>query len=266
MGAKLGLPNTSIAVAAHKPYWMPSDPMYVPVQAGALGRNRIDGYRSDAEGDGGISALNPHLSELTVLWWAWEHLAKCADANDAVGLVHYRRHFAGSGEKGTLTSAEAADLLSRAPILLPKQRNYVIETLGSHYDHTFGTAQLDLLIAAVAETHPESSPVLYRRLSSTRGHMFNMFIMRADLLCAYCEWAFPVVLAIEERFDYEGMSAFDARSPGRLSEFLVDAWLASRDLPYLECPVRDMEPINWAKKGSAFLAAKFMGRKYVSSF
>lgn len=255
-----------IAVAAHKPYWIPPDPMYVPVQAGAMGRDSIPGFCRDDADDGGISALNPHLSELTVLWWAWKNLAEGSSAVDAVGLAHYRRHFAGSGEKDTLTTSDARALLSRAPLILPRRRNYYIETLGSHYDHTFDPKHLDLLVSALAEVHPGSSPALHRCLSGTRGHMFNMFIMRSDLMREYCEWSFPVVLAVEKGLDYTDMSAFESRAPGRLSEFLLDTWIISEGLSYAECPVRDMEPVNWARKGGSFLAAKFMGKKYVESF
>ena len=258
--------SVRIAVAAHKPYWMPSDPMYIPVQAGAMGRDPIDGFRRDDEGDGGISALNPHLSELTVLYWAWKNLAECKDAESAIGLAHYRRHFAGEGERGTLTSAEAEKLLSRAPVLLPKVRNYYIETLGSHYDHTFSPEYLDLLVSAVADLHPESSVALYRTLSGTRGHMFNMFVMRSDFVSEYCKWAFPVVLTVEKSIDYSQLSGFDARTPGRLSEFLLDTWLATKNLEPLEVSVREMEPVNWMKKGASFLASKFVGRKYSESF
>lgn len=256
-----------IAVAAHRPYWMPSDPLYVPVQAGAaLAGSPIPGFRRDDEGDGGISELNPHLSELTVLWWAWKRLA-CADSvPGAVGLAHYRRHFSGSGERGTLTASEAEELLSRTPVLVPRERNYRIETLGSHYDHTFDPVHVDLLVSAMAEVHPECCAALHRHLSGTRGHMFNMLVMRTDLLRVYCEWAFPVAMAVEARLDYRGLSAFERRAPGRLSEFLLDTWLASEGVPFVEAPVRDMEPVNWVRKGGAFLAAKTFGRKYVASF
>lgn len=253
--------KVTIAVAVHKPYWMPDDLMYVPVQAGALGREAIEGYCRDDEGDEGIAALNPHLCELTALYWAWKHL----DA-DAVGLAHYRRHFAGNGDRGVLTSDEACDLLAKAPIVLPRERNYFIETVGNHYAHTFDVAHLELLKQVVGELSPESLPALESRLASTRAHMFNMFIMRRGMLDEYCKWLFPIVGMIEREFDYSGLSQFEARAPGRLAEFLIDTWIDVNNVPYVECRVKDMDPVNWVMKGSAFLAAKFAGRKYDRSF
>ena len=259
--------DIQIAIASHKPYWTPNDPMYIPVYAGAaLKDGSIQGFRNDDEGDGGISELNPHLSELTVLYWAWKHLASVIGAPEAVGLVHYRRHFAGHGENGVLSFAEADDLIRKAPVVVPKERNYYIETLGSHYDHTFSPEHLDLLISTVAKHSPEYVANLYRHLTKTHGHMFNLFIMRSDILCSYCEWLFPILFDLEANLDYDGMTPFEARTPGRLSEYLLDVWLVTEQIPCVEQPVFDTEPVNWINKGGSFLAAKLFGRKYKQSF
>ena len=78
--------SIKIIVAAHKKYWMPTDPVYLPVHVGAEGKAPI-GYMPDNTGDN-ISSKNPHFCELTGLYWAWKNL----DA-DYLGLVHYRRYF-----------------------------------------------------------------------------------------------------------------------------------------------------------------------------
>ena len=51
--------DLKILIAAHKPYWMPSDPVYLPLQVGAEGKSLIPGYTPDNTGDN-ISAKNPH--------------------------------------------------------------------------------------------------------------------------------------------------------------------------------------------------------------
>lgn len=78
--------SIKIIIAAHKKYWMPTDPVYLPVHVGAEGKASI-GYTPDNTGDN-ISSKNPHFCELTGLYWAWKNL----DA-DYLGLVHYRRYF-----------------------------------------------------------------------------------------------------------------------------------------------------------------------------
>lgn len=59
--------TVQIIIAAHKPYRMPDDPLYLPLQVGAEGKESI-GYQWDDEGDN-ISALNPYFCELTGLYW-----------------------------------------------------------------------------------------------------------------------------------------------------------------------------------------------------
>lgn len=59
--------DIKIIVAAHKPYWMPEDPMYVPVQVGAEGKQTI-GFTPDNTGDN-ISNKNNMYRELTGMYW-----------------------------------------------------------------------------------------------------------------------------------------------------------------------------------------------------
>lgn len=119
--------TAKIIVAAHKPYTMPDDEMYLPVHVGAAGKESI-GYQRDDEGEN-ISSLNPYFCELTGLYWAWKNLNE-----DYIGLVHYRRHFAMNGK--TMEYEQLKPYLGKIKIFIPKKRWYVIETLQSHYEHT----------------------------------------------------------------------------------------------------------------------------------
>ena len=101
--------KVTVVVAAHKPYAMPNDPLYLPLHVGAEGKEPF-GFTGDNTGDH-ISAKNPTFCELTGLYWAWKNL----DA-DYIGLAHYRRHFGGKGRgkdplSRVLTEAEATRLL-----------------------------------------------------------------------------------------------------------------------------------------------------------
>ena len=69
------------------------------------------------------------------------------------------------------------------------------------------------------------------------------------------------------------MTAFEQRFYGRVSEILFNVWLERqketgalsrkeiREVPYLY-----IEKIDWIKKISAFLKAKFLNKKYDGSF
>lgn len=250
----------SIAVASHKPYWMPSDPAYLPFQVGASFHDPIEGFQPDNTLVN-IGERNPHYSELTALYWMWKN-------SDAAykGIVHYRRYFKGSGEKDIMTGDEARALLEQAPIILPKQRNYFIENHRDHYGHTFSYEQLDLVEELLRTYDPDAAELWASHLQETKGHMFNMMVMRADMLDAYCAWLFPLLDFIDERLDYDAMTPFEARAVGRLSELLLDVWVAKSGAEYVERAVISTEPVNWLKKGSGFLSAKFFGKKYEKSF
>ena len=58
--------DIKILVAAHKKYWMPEDPVYLPLHVGAEGKADL-GYTKDNTGDN-ISLKNPHYCELTGLY------------------------------------------------------------------------------------------------------------------------------------------------------------------------------------------------------
>ena len=130
---------------------MPDDPLYLPLHVGAEGKESF-GFIGDNSGEQ-ISAKNPTFCELTGLYWAWKNL----DA-DYIGLAHYRRHFGrkGKGEplSRVLTEAEAVRLLEGKDGILPKKRQYYIETLYSHYAHTMHIAPLDVAGEIIREKYP----------------------------------------------------------------------------------------------------------------
>ena len=243
-----------IVVATHKEYRMPSDPLYLPVQAGRALHAPLP-YVGDDTGEN-ISEKNPHYCELTCLYWAWKNL----DA-DAIGLCHYRRYFAGkrSGDKWSrlLTGAQAGKLLQRAPLVLPKKRNYYIETGYSQYAHAHHEEDLIVTRAVLGEKWPAYVPAFDRTLNRTTGHRFNMFLMKRDYLDRYCSWLFQVLAELENRLDISGYSDYDKRVFGFVAERLLDVWVETERIPYCECPVIHMESQHWFRKGTAFLRRKF---------
>ena len=179
-----------IVVATHKEYRIAEDPMYLPVQAGRALHAPLP-YTGDDTGKN-ISEKNPHYCELTCLYWAWKNL----DA-DAIGLCHYRRYFSGKafGNRWSrvLNTSQAEELLRKAPLVLPKKRNYWIETGYSQYAHAHHEEDLTKTRAILEEKWPRYVPAFDRTLGRTAGHRFNMFLMRRDLLNRYCSWLLQVL-------------------------------------------------------------------------
>ncbi|MBR2320115.1 MAG: DUF4422 domain-containing protein [Clostridia bacterium] len=255
--------KVTVIVAAHKPYAMPDDPLYLPLHVGAEGKESF-GFAGDNTGEN-ISAKNPTFCELTGLYWAWKNV----DA-DYIGLAHYRRHFGrkGRGEpiSHVLTETEAVRLLEGKDGILPGKRKYYIENLYSHYVHTMHPEPLDITGEIIRENYPAYADAFEGLKKRTSAHMFNMMILRKDHLDAYCTWLFDILFELERRVDATAYDAFHARFFGRVSELLLDVWLSQQGLDVVEVPVIGMEKTNWFKKGGSFLMAKFFGKKYDKSF
>ena len=261
--------NIKVIVAAHKKYQMPENEMYIPVQVGAEGKEKIEGYTQDNTGDN-ISSKNPYFCELTGLYWAWKNL----DA-DFIGLVHYRRYFTNTNKipkeenekfKIVLTQNDAESILENADVILPKKRNYYIENLYSHYEHTMYVEPLDETRKIIEEKYPEYIEEFDKLHKRTSAHMFNMFIMKKEILNEYCTWLFDILFELEKRTDASKYDSFHARFYGRISELLLDVWINKNQIKYEEVKVMDMQKINWWKKGTSFLRAKITGKKYEKSF
>ena len=293
----------TILVAAHKTYPMPTDPLYLPIQAGAALHDPLP-YTPDSTGDN-ISEKNGSFCELTVLYWAWKNLP--AEEQDYLGLCHYRRYFglnlpgpfsrvksstqpepsflphnhgaSGSSQapdssddssdnqpagiskalRRILTLQEAQSLLSgpdAPPVLLPRRRNYFIETGYSQYAHAHHERDLILTRTILGERCPDYVPAFDRTLARTTGHRFNMLIMRRDILDRYCAWLFDVLFELEKRADIADYSAYDQRVCGFIGERLLDVWLETNRIPYRELPVVHTESQHWLRKGTAFLKRK----------
>ena len=252
--------NIKIIIAAHKAYRFPTDAMYLPIHAGkALHPERNLGIQGDDAGEN-ISCKNPNYCELTCLYWAWKQLQA-----DYIGLAHYRRHFArsGLGDKWqrVLTQKQLEVLLKKAPVVLPKKRNYYIETNYQQYIHAHHKEDLEQTENILRQYYPEYLPAYESTMASTKGHRFNMFVMRQDLFRDYCRWLFDILFKLESQLDISRYSAYDARVFGFVAERLLDVWLLTNQISYAEVPVCNMENQHWGKKIFAFLKRKFIIKK-----
>lgn len=268
--------SVKIIVTTHKKYWMPKDPMYVPMQVGAdvekdeSGKPLDLGYCKDNTGDN-ISEKNPLFCELTGLYWAWKNI----DA-DYVGLVHYRRYFGSlkhrndkNPKKCIISRKELAPMLGKYKVFVPTKRHYYIETLFSHYQHTHYIEHLYTTRAIILKYCPEYLETYDKVLRKSSGHMFNMMIMDRELLNEYCSWLFGILFELEKRVDVRQLSFFQGRYCGRVGEIILNVWLdyqvetgrirreQIKELPYVYT-----EPIDWVKKCKSFLLAKFFNKKY----
>ncbi len=151
-------------------------------------------------------------------------------------------------------------------MILPKKRKYYIENLYDHYRHTMYVEPLDKTGEIIKQKYPEYYPEFEKLHKRTSAHMFNMCIMKKDILEGYCNWLFDILFELEKQIDESKYSVFHKRFYGRISELLLDVYINTNNIDYKEVAVIDTQGTNWLKKGSAFLGAKFTGRKYEKSF
>lgn len=254
-----------ILVASHKKYEMPSDLLYLPIWVGKLLHPKYNlEYKGDDTGDN-ISAKNLYYGELTAVYWAWKNLN-----TEYIGLTHYRRHFClkrkGGDWNSILTGEEAENLCNNYDLILPKMRKLYIETVYSHYDHTFDGRQFDNTRIIISELCPEYLPFFDRVMNRRCEHLFNMFIMKWELFNQYCEWLFPILEKLESYYDLKNMDSFQVRLIGRIGERLLDVWIMKNNVKYKEIDYIYLGKRNLHKKIWGFVMAKFFGRKYKQSF
>jgi hypothetical protein len=131
--------------------------------------------------------------------------------------------------------------LDEADVILPKRRHLYIETIYSHYKHTMHVEPLDETRKIIEEKCPEYLEFFDKKMKSRSGHMFNMCVMKKEILNEYCEWLFDILFELEKRFDPKQYSAFHARYLGRISERLLDVWIMKNNIKYTEVKVADMQ-------------------------
>ena len=261
----INMKKVSVIIATHKKYAMPKDKLYLPLHVGKEGKKSI-GFKGDNSGRN-ISLKNPYFCELTGLYWAWKNLKE-----DYIGLAHYRRHFKGSKVNkkdlvnSVITLKEVDEIFNNVDIIVPKKRKYFVENLYSHYANTLFIEPLDITRDIIKEKYPKYLKEFDKLKKRTSAHMFNMFIMKRNKLDEYCTWLFDILFELEKRVDVSQYDSFHARFYGRVSELLLDVWINTNNYKYKEVPLLSMEKVNWWEKGTSFLKAKFLGKKYDKSF
>ena len=206
--------DINIMVAAHKKYWMPEDPVYLPIHVGAEGKQPL-GYTPDNTGDN-ISAKNPHFCELTAIYWAWKNL-----------------------------DADYIEILSQYSVVVADKRKYYIESNYSHYIHAHHREGLDMTQQIIHEMYPEYDAAFKKVMNRTWAHMFNMFVMRKDRYDHYCTWMFRILFELEKRLDITGYDVYESRVYGFVSELLLDVWLESKSR---EFPIKNRTSPSWKSR------------------
>lgn len=249
--------TNKIYVVTHKDYEMPKNNLYQPISVGPnKDKLKIATIRDDIGEN--ISKKNDQYSELTALYWIWKN-----DHSDNVGIVHYRRYLAIDSKKrydGILSDDDISEILKDYDVIVAKPRFY-IEGVAKHYinchrtQHEQCKIQLEILGDVIKELQPGYYNKYLETMNNKNAHMFNMFVMRKDLLNEYCEWLFPILFECENRILDRGVSY--ERLMGSLSEFLLDVWIMENKLKYKNVGLFQTEMDFW-KRVQRFLYRRFL--------
>ncbi len=247
-----------ILIATHKKYDMPKNAGYMPIHVGAEGKVDL-GYTCDNTGDN-ISLKNPYYCELTGLYWAWKNLEY-----DVLGLVHYRRYFGRHTTKenvysGILSQEKIVEILKKYDCIVPKKRNYYIESVGAHFKNHVATYSekdyFNYMLEAIKKNCPDYEKTFWKIVNKKSAHMCNMFIMKKEYVDSYCEWLFGMLEWMERyHSEYIGGDTF-ARIYGFMSEILFNVWIDYNCINKVEMPVFSTE-----KEDIIYKAVKLLGRK-----
>lgn len=229
-----------------------------------------DQLPGDDSGDN-ISTLNPHINEMTAIYWAWKNYDLLGNP-DYLGVMHYRRQF------WLKTDLQAPDFLSaigctEADIMkaLKGYQAICLKLKGSRplKDHLIemqvDTVLLEEALRVASELYPQAAAD-YRHIVNDEKiePSRNMFILPREEFFRYCEWIFGVLLPLQvrtERF-YKG------RNIGYIAEVFTTIYLRSMqkagkkirevDMIYAQ----DMFPTGWKRKLKAWrrwLAVRIVG-------
>lgn len=248
--------NLKILVATHKKYQMPLDEIYLPLHVGKEGKEFI-GYEGDDTGDN-ISLKNSNYCELTGLYWAWKNL-DC----EYIGLCHYRRYF--SQKKlfrknkkfdMILNKNEIEKIMKQYDLIVPKKRNYYIETVYTHYKNAHYEKDLLEIKNIIFEKYPEFLESFNEIMNGKTMYLYNMFIMEKNNFDDYCEWLFDILFELENRVNISEYDTYQKRIFGFLSERLFNIWILQKKIKLKEVGILNIEKVEWGKKIFNFINRK----------
>lgn len=254
--------KSEIYVVSHKKAKMPQDEIYCPVQVGSAEEN-FEGFFRDNIGNN-IAKKNGSYCEITAQYWAANNRHA-----DVKGIVHYRRFFSNGKSNffksidkkfaDIMTKKTLENLMNNYDMILPKKRNYYIETTWSQYEHVHNIRDLEIVEDIIKEKYPKYVPAFEKWMKKKAAHKFNMFIAKEKVFDDYTKWLMDILEEAEKSVDISNYTPYEKRVFGFLSELLIDVWIETNNINYVEIPVMFIGKQYWIKKISSFLIRKVKG-------
>ena len=223
-----------IYVVTHKEYNVKKDSLYVPI---CVGGYQKEGFLSEHNGEN-ISYLNKKINECTALYWIWKNTK-----HKYVGLNHYRRYFYNDAIKVTenyLDKWKIDEIMQENDLILPIPRpmNGAIEKerLLNTMDKDAFEKGYELIKAGITKYQPEYVQAFENVMNSHTIYICNMFVMKREILDAYCTWLFSFLIEAAEMMDISGYDSYSQRVIGFFAERMLTVWLKKQKLKIIELP------------------------------
>ena len=184
-----------IYTMTHKPFEIPKEPLYVPLQVGSALQEDL-GYLRDDTGDN-ISAQNCYYSELTGLYWIWKNVKNL----DYVGTCHYRRYLINDREL-IFTEEEYLDLLTEFDLITTK-RVHLNNSYHFGFSANHNIVALDTTGEVIRELFPDYYDTFVRLVNGPQTYFGNIFVTSKEVFDEYCHWLFTIFFEVQKRIDME---------------------------------------------------------------
>lgn len=210
-----------VYVISHKEFEKPKIDCYKSLLVGADYNNaKLD--IADNVGDN-ISWKNKNYCELTGLYWMWKN-----SKADILGLCHYRRYFTkslvSSSQKYYLNAEDINSLFKKYDIVVPCKRYYKERSIQA-INIAPNMEDIWEIEKAIAKLAPEYLDVYHDYLNGNECYLYNMCIMKKDILDQYCKWLFNLLDFIEKDYFVDNKDPYRSRLFGFLSERLIYVWI-----------------------------------------
>lgn len=210
-----------IYINKHKEYHNPIPEDYAELYGGNLFK--------DTESDN-INYLNPYINEATGLYYLWKN-----KNDEYIGLCHYKMFFKYNDD--ILSLKDAKEILKDHDIIIRHDMPFCITLYEQLKIMVENTPYLDKWLNEYYKKIPDFKDFLQRKSFNNS----EMFVCKKELIDKYCEWLFPIVIPIAEKFvQTDKDKVFNTRLIGHILERLFAYWIWKNNLKTYRMDVLDV--------------------------
>lgn len=220
--------NIEIYTVTHKVFDPLKNPIYHPIFAGKTSENDMH-IQGDADGDDNIACYNKYINECTSLYWIWKN-----SKADIIGLTHYRRYIAYTSfwddwKRNIIDAPIILKLLNKYDILvLPGYGDFPI-SIKEHLYQTVNKSAFSAGYEGIRNIIKEKYPCYLNDFdiyfNGVYTHPCNMFVARKEIVNAYCNWLFDIILEACKTIYLDSYDSYSCRIIGFIAERLLTLWI-----------------------------------------